>query len=174
MSRRKCTAPREKSGRILRRPAEIMSPTEIRRLTDGAAAGLKDPIWGSTIGRLYLQSKISSAQFAVAKHWMELVRGYSTACCSPQPPRTVALDKTGGTPADPFSEAGMREARRHERATARFLDGRHALRLVGPTAERVVDSVCIHDYAPVGVVELEALQNGLQALSSATKRKGAR
>ena len=40
--------------------------------------------------------------------------------------------------------------RRHERASAEYLAGRNALRLVGLEAERVVDSVCARDCALAG------------------------
>ena len=47
-------------------------------------------------------------------------------------------------------------------------------RLAGPTAERVVESVCIHDQAPAGFDEMNALRSGLSALSTwwgSSKRK---
>ena len=68
---------------------------------------------------------------------------------------------------------GEREMRRHERASAEYLAGRNALRLVGLEAERVVDSVCARDCALAGFGELNALRAGLQALAAlwAAKRK---
>lgn len=177
MSRRKHLAVRKPGGRIYSygsQPSELLSPTEVRRLVDGAAMGLKDSTWSSTLGRLHLAGKLNASQLAAGKRWAELVSSYSQACQGPRPPRTKPLDAIGGTPADPDSEKGAREVRRHERATASYLDGRHALRLAGPTAERVVESVCIHDQAPAGFDEMNALRSGLSALSTwwgSSKRK---
>jgi hypothetical protein len=177
MSRRKHLAPRYLNGKT--RPAlktELMSPAEVRRMAEAAQAGLRDAMWGTTIGRLYLTGKVSASEYGAAKRWVELVAGYSTACQSPQPPRTAVLDATGGTPIDPDSISGIKQARQHERATASYLPGRHALRLAGPTAERVVGDVVELGQAPAGQGELEALRTGLQSLSRwwADKRKGPR
>lgn len=171
MSRRQRLVAREKNGRAQRGVqrsghAELMPPTEIRRLTEMAGAGLRDPMWGSMLGRIHLAGKISRAEFAAGKRWAELSAEYSVACQSPHLPRTTALDKTGGTSIDPDSSAGIKEARRHARASAAYADGRHALRLAGPAAERAVEQICVHDYVPTGFDELQALQSGLQALSA--------
>ena len=143
---------------------------------DAAAEGLRDPLWGSMIGRLHLNGKISSAELATAKHWARIVANYSAACCSPRPPRTVPLDAIGGTPVDPDSATGEREVRRHERASAAWLEGRNALRLAGRDAERVVDDVCAQDRAPAGFDDLNALRAGLAALAAlwSARRKASR
>ena len=177
MSRRKHLAVRRPSGAISHKKSELLSPTEIRRLIEAASAGLRDSTWSSQLGRLHLANKITSAQFAAGKRWATLVADYAVACQCPHPPRSAQLDPIGGMPADPDSATGVREARRHERATANYLDGRRTLRLAGSEAERVVDSVCVQDQAPAGFHELEALRTGLQSLSSwwlARRKPGAR
>jgi hypothetical protein len=178
MSRRKHLAVRSPCGRISRSAnPELMSPAEVHRLVSAAQAGLRDPVWSSEIGRLHLQGKITSSQFAAAKRWSALVAAYSDACCSPRPPQTMSLDAAGGTSADPDSATGIREARRHERSVESYLEGRTALRLAGSAAERVVDSVCVQDRAPAGLHELDALRTGLQSLStwwSARRKAGPR
>ena len=128
---------------------------------------------GTAVGRLYLDGKLSSVEFATAKRWAELVANYSIACRSPPPPRTLSLDAIGGTPIDPDTTTGEREMRRHERASADYLAGRNALRLAGLEAERVVDHVCARDQALAGFGELSALRAGLQALAAlwSAKRK---
>jgi hypothetical protein len=166
MSRRKPMAVRDPCGRIKHTPSELMGPTEIRRLVESASAGLRDATFGSMAGRLHLTGKITASQYAAAKRWSALTADYATACQCPQPPRTISLDPSGGTPSDPDSDAGARQARYHEKAVRAFLDGRHALRLAGRDAERVVEDVCVRDLVPVGYSELEALRNGLQALSA--------
>jgi hypothetical protein len=178
MSRRKCMAPRHPCGRSRpSRDTELLSPTETRRLRDAAVAGLRDQLWATTIGRLHLTGRLTTAQLAAGKRWAELAVAYSIACQSPCPPKTRPLDASGGRPSDPDSDAGVKESRRHERATAAYLDGRHALRLAGREAERVVDSVCVQDHAPAGLCELDALRAGLQSLStwwSARRKTGTR
>ena len=107
MSKRKHLAVRKPGGRIYSygsQPSELLSPTEVRRLVDGAAMGLKDSTWSSTLGRLHLAGKLNASQLAAGKRWAELVSSYSQACQGPRPPRTKPLDAIGGTPADPDSE----------------------------------------------------------------------
>ena len=174
MSRRKHLAARKPCGRLYpTRDTELLSPTEARRLVDAAAAGLRDQVWGTAVGQLYLSGKTTSAQFATAKRWAEMVANYSVACRSPSPPRTLSLDAIGVRPTDPDAATGEREMRRHERASAEYLAGRNALRLVGLEAERVVDSVCARDCALASFGELNALRAGLQAFAAlwAAKRK---
>ena len=76
-------------------------------------------------------------------------------------------------PTDPDTATGAQEVARHERASAAYLEGRHALRLAGRDAERVVDDVCARDCALAGFGELNALRAGLQALAAlwSAKRK---
>jgi hypothetical protein len=140
MSRRKVMAARGKTGRILLRnkDAELLSPTEARRLIDLASAGLRDAIWSTTAGQLYARGKIAASEYAAAN----------------------------GSSVDPDTLTGIKEAKRHERATLNYLEARDALRLSGAIAERVVTSVCIAGELPAGITELNALRNGLRALSA--------
>ena len=65
MSKRKHLAVRKPGGRIYSygsQPSELLSPTEVRRLVDGAAMGLKDSTWSSTLGRLHLAGKLNASQ----------------------------------------------------------------------------------------------------------------
>jgi len=166
MSRRKHLVARGASGRPQRIPRpEPLSPTESRRLLDAASSGMRDPVWATILGQIYLRGKISASEFSAGKFWAELTANYSVACQSPSRPRTRPLDAAGGRPADPDSEAGIREARRHEKASAAFVEARCILKNAGREAERVVESICIHDQVPAGFAELEALRVGLSALS---------
>jgi hypothetical protein len=167
MSRRKPLRARYPSGQPISAPrTELDSPTAIRRLADLARDGLRDPLWGSQLGRLHAVGKITSSELAAGKRWHELSASYASACQAPLPPRTKSLDAPGDTPADPDSEAGIREARRHEKASAAYVEGKHALRLAGREAERTVESVCVKDEAVVLFAELESLRAGLSALSA--------
>ena len=174
MSRRKVMAVRHPGGSIKQKPSELMSPAEVRRLAEQASLGLRDAVWSTQLGRIYLAGKVSASEFSAGKHFSELTANYSSACQSPLPPRTPLLERANQHAADPDSEKGLREVRRHERATAQFLAGRHALRTAGPGAERVVEAVVVRGEAPAGQVEFNALRAGLCALSTwwqSTRRK---
>ena len=177
MSRRKHLVVRTSSGRAQRSTRDaLLPPTETRRLFDAAASGLRDPIWGSMLARCHLAGKINASEFSAGKKWCELTAEYAVACQCPREPRTAAFDARGGTPADPDSATGQREAKRHARASAAFVEGKHALRLAGSNAEAAVEQICIRDFVPAGFQELELLRTGLQALSSwwsSTRRKAA-
>lgn len=142
MSRRRNVAvTRKPNGRAQRGVhPELLPPGEIKRLLDASAAGMRDASWGTALSRRYISGKITSSQFAAGKFWVELVMNYSAASLSPRLPKAV-LGAPGGSPVDPDSAAGRREARRHARASADFLDGRHVLRLASREVERVVDDV---------------------------------
>jgi hypothetical protein len=180
MSRRKHLVAREPSGRPRRvaRDPDLLSPGEVRRMIEGAKAGLRDAVWGSALGRLQLTGKLTSSQFAPGKRWAEVVAGYDVACRAPSPPRSARLEPgVAGAPVDCDSVMGEREARQHQRAVLDYLSGRNSLRLAGSAAERVVDSVCVQDRAPAGLHELDALRTGLQSLStwwSARRKAGPR
>ena len=167
-SRRKSLARRSPTtGRILHsKDSELLSPTEARRLIDLASAGLRDAIWSTTAGQLYARGKIAASEYAAAKRWCELCSEYDDACQGPRAPRTASLEVTNGSSVDPDTLTGIKEAKRHERATLNYLEARDALRLSGATAERVVTSVCIAGELPAGITELNALRNGLRALSA--------
>ena len=175
MSRRKPLAARGSTGRLLRaaRDTGLLSPAEARRLIDSAAAGLREPVFGTMIGRLYITGQLTSEQFSTGKRWAELVANYSIACRSPSPPRSLSLDAIRDVPIDPDTTTGAKEVTRHEKASAAYIEGRHALRLAGREAERVVDDVCARDCALAGFGELNALRAGLQALAAlwSAKRK---
>lgn len=165
MSRRKSLAQREPNGRP-QREQQLPAPSEIRRLRDAALAGMRDPTWGTEIGRLYLVGKITSTMFAAGKRWAELASQYSHALCSPSPdPKAISLDRTGAHHVDPDSPEGRKEARRHARAVASFIDAHVALKTHGTGSERIVRSVCERGEMPTGHQEIIALSGGLARLA---------
>jgi hypothetical protein len=168
MARRKHLAQREPNGRIKRQPREIElpAPAETRRMRDMAAAGVRDPEWGSMLGRLYLVGHITETQYNAGRRWSNVVADYSMACCSPPIPRTAALDPSGGAAADPDTDIGKREARRHARIVEIYLAGAEMLKRAGTVPQRVVSMVCEKDLAPAGFFEVEALRVGLQTLAA--------
>lgn len=165
MPKRKSLAQREPNGRIQREP-QLPPPSEVRRLRDAALSGMRDPLWGTEIGRLYLAGKITAVGFAAGKRWGEQAVLYSRALCSPSPdPKAVCFDRSGGDSLDPDSYEGRKEARRHERAVTSFIDAHVALKSISGAAERVVRLVCERDEMLAGHENLLALVNGLSALA---------
>lgn len=165
MTRRKTMAQREPNGRPQRDP-QLPPPSEVRRLRDAALAGMRDPLWGTELGRLYLVGKITSAMYAAGKRWSELSTKYSRALCSPCPdPKAVCFDRSGGESPDPDSYEGRKEARRHERAVTSFIDAHAALKSTSMAAERVVRSMCERNEILLGHESLMALSTGLSTLA---------
>lgn len=164
MSRRKTMAQREPNGRIQR--VKETAPTEVRRLRDAALAGMRDPLWGTELGRLYLVGKITTPMYAAGKRWGELSVKYSQALCSPSPdPKAICFDRSGGESPDPDSYEGRKEVRRHERAVASFIDAHVALKDVSMAASRVVRSMCERNEMLLGHEGLMALSTGLSTLA---------
>lgn len=127
---------------------------------------MRDPTWGTEIGRLYLVGKISSAMFAAGKQWGEYAARYSQALCSPSPdPKAVNWDRMGGEAPDPDTAEGRKEARRHARAVQSFIDASVALKHAGSRSERIVRMVCERDQMLAGHENLIALSVGLSTLS---------
>ena len=90
---------------------------------------------------------------------------YATACQSPLEPRSKSLDiGRGGQPADPDSDIGQKEARRHEKASAAYAEGKYVLKNAGRLTEQAVEATVLRDCYPAGVAELAALRDGLSAL----------
>lgn len=170
MSRRKHLIQREPNGRAQRDP-QLPAPSEVKRLRDAALAGMRDPLWGTEIGRLYLAGKITATMFAAGKRWSELASQYSQALQSPAPdPKAISLDRTGREHIDPDSPEGRKEARRHARAVQSFIDAYAALktdnRLDRDRVIRVVRATCERGEMVHGHTDLLALSRGLEQLAA--------
>jgi len=167
VGRRKSLAQREPNGRVQRGPVvPEYSPSEVRRLRDAALTGMRDPLWGTELGRLYLVGKITSAMYAAGKRWGELSAMYTSALCSPSPdPKAVCFDRAGGESPDPDSYEGRKQVRRHQRAVASFIDAHVALKTASLAAERIVRSMCERDEILIGHEALISLSSGLTTLA---------
>jgi hypothetical protein len=168
MTRRKPLAARTPSGQISRSrpPPEGPSPAEVARLRDAALSGMRDAVWASSLGRLYLTGNLTSAQFAAGKRWAELVEQYTAACLSPRQPRSARLERGEGTAIDPDSATGTKEARRHVKAVLSYLTARKVLALMGDAPQAAVRDVVERDLYPVGPFQLAALCGALSALAA--------
>jgi hypothetical protein len=127
---------------------------------------MRDPLWGTELGRLYLVGKITSAMYAAGKRWGELSAMYTSALCSPSPdPKAVCFDRAGGESPDPDSYEGRKQVRRHQRAVASFIDAHVALKAASVAAERIVRSMCERDEILIGHDGLMSLSVGLSTLA---------
>jgi hypothetical protein len=156
---------RERNGR-LQRDAELPSPNEVTRLRAASLAGMRDAVWGTMLGWLYLSGKISGAQFGAGKWFTDLLAEHAIACQSPRPPRSASLERGAlGTSLDPDSTIGKLEVQAHIRTVADYLTATTVLRLTGELPSRIVMEVCGSGCAPAGPIEAEALRSGLGALA---------
>ena len=154
---------REPNGRIQREEREL-APTEVRRLRDAALRGMRDPEWGTELGRLYLEGALTGALYASGKRWREEAAEYRQSI-GVFPVRTASLERgSHGHDTDPDSEEGQNQAARERNGAERFFAAHARLASVGGLAETVVRRVCEEDQAACGFVEHKALRRGLSAL----------
>jgi hypothetical protein len=168
MAKRKAMARRENSGKI-RRPPALPSPIEVVRLRDAALMGLREPEWGSSLGWLFLTGKINAAEFAAGKHWLVLATNYAHALQAPRQPGSAKLDAMGGTPPDPDSEAGRKEATREALAIERYVEALVVLKRYSAAVRNAVQACCEQNSVPGGIVELKCLRVGLGALAERSR-----
>lgn len=171
---------REPNGRLSRAGKERESaPAQVKRLRDAALAGMRDSQWGTELGRLFLGGTITEEMYAAGKWWAEKAAQYCTAINAPLPfPRSASLDVgRGNQSADPDSEAGREEARRHRGAVLVFLEAHAALMGAGMLAERAVRRLCEEDATLCGLDELNSARSGLMWIAKhrgLTKEKKSR
>jgi hypothetical protein len=166
MSKRKNLKVRTASGQLSRagRVREF-PPAQVKRLRDAAMAGLRDPEWGTELGRLYLEGTITATMYAAGKDWREKAARYVTSL-GHFPVRSILVENRGGSlPPDPDTPEGQKRARREADAMERFFEAHHVLLGAGKLAEATVRQLCEHDEGPCGTAELIALRNGLTALA---------
>jgi hypothetical protein len=157
---------RTPSGQLSRAGREReFPPTQVKRLRDAAMAGLRDPEWGTELGRLYLEGTITATMYAAGKNWREKAAQYVNTL-GHFPVRTILAEGRGGSlPPDPDTEEGQKRARREAAAMERFFEAHHVLLSAGKLAEATVRRLCEHNEGPCGMAEMIALRNGLSALA---------
>lgn len=157
---------RTPSGQLSRAGREReFAPAQVKRLRDAAMTGLRDPEWGTELGRLYLEGVITAAMYAAGKEWREKAAKYVTSL-GLFPVRSILVeDRVGSLPPDLDTTEGQRQARRDADAMERFFEAHHVLLSVGKLAEHTVRQLCEHNEGPCGMAELIALRNGLSALA---------
>lgn len=151
---------REPSGRPQRE--RLASPAEIRRLREAAWRGLRDPEWGTELGRLFLESSLTPLQYAAGRRFQRELAAYHSAIGA-FPVRAISLESHRSTPPDPDSPAGKAQARREAEAIETFFEA-HAV-LVTTGAELLVRGLVERDEALNGLESLLRVRAGLSELA---------
>lgn len=164
-SRRKRLVQREPNGKPQRSTERAYPPVLVKRLRDAAMAGLRDPEWGSELGRLFLESTITAEMYAAGKRWCETVAWYHQVIGVKLLRSPSAEQGRGGQEPDPDSEAGREQASKDMDRAERFFEA-HAVLLSVPGAERAVRNLCELGEGPCGMAQLMATRKGLSALAT--------
>lgn len=135
---------RHASGDLVR---EVETPpTAIRRLRDAALASMADARWGAEIGRLYLNGRITSEQYAAGCRWADLASRHSTAIGTRAGVTSSSdFNRSRGAPVDPDSEAGAFEAKRHLKDLERYQKALVVLARHGHEVRRAIAHLCEDD-----------------------------
>lgn len=101
---------------------------------------MRDPEWGTELGRLFLAHKITPEQFAAGKRWASLAARYAQAICapSPNPPSLNIGQGRAGAPIDVDTDEGQAEAKRHQKAVSAYLAAQESLDGRGTSAIRTI------------------------------------
>jgi hypothetical protein len=169
--RKRQAGPREAAGRLVRTSAEPdkgYSPAAIKRLADCAIAGVADAAYGTSLGRLYLEGRLSAAQFAAGQRFDRLTRRYLQAIAAPRPdPRSIGLgDGPRSADIDPESQAGREQMADHRATIAAMGEARAVLSGSGKGAEAAVRALCEAGELPAGWSGHSALAAGLSGLAA--------
>ncbi len=167
--------PREKDGKLDRNyvknelPQEA-APAAIKRLRDAALNAVHAQEWGTELGRLFLETKITSEQFEAGRRWDRLTQDYHRsmgAAAMQIRPFEFSVEKGKRADVDPDSEAGEQQAKKHAADRIKWAAAREALDGAGFHAARIVAEVVEEDRLLIGPSDLAALRHGLNALAVA-------
>lgn len=151
-------------ARVPRDPDDY-PPTQVKRLRDAAMIGMENPLWGSELGRLFLNRSITGPMLAAGKRWARVAARYQIAIDGKPSLKSAALERGApAEPPDPDSEEGEEISRRDRDALKAMKGARGALLLAGKRAEAVVRAVVERDEA-IGQYEVSDLKRGLDALA---------
>jgi hypothetical protein len=163
---------REPNGRLSRavqKAVDARTSNEIRRLRDACILGMRDPMWGTELGRLLLGGKIEPEHFEAGRRWANLVAAWRQQHVGPPispkgclanlsgEPRGVASDRTDDPEAVQRAVEIGGELKGAFAAIKDAPEGRFAL--------RVLQDCCEMNRAVVLVSDLASLKIGLAALS---------
>jgi hypothetical protein len=170
--------PRETNGRLSRKlveaaarragePPEGLSPTLIKRTLD-VIASFGTQRWGTPVGRMSMDGRLTQMQFAAAMWWDKIVTDYrqATGAASPDPKAAEIGRGQGGREIDPESEAGQRIAARDAGVVKKFLTCHAAVVAEGTRTEATLRQCCEgNGRFPLGYEELMRLRLALDIVS---------
>ena len=163
---------REPNGQLSRAQRQIepaLAPAAIKALLASDLRIVQSLEYGTHVGRMMLDGKLTPLQWAAAKKWDRIADAYRQALCSPRiNPKSPDLEPAGGTKIDPDTEAGARAAKR-ERIAREAFEGAMALVLtLGRHTLTTVRECCEGMGRPcAGYEDLLRLQAGLSLLAAA-------
>jgi len=167
---------REPNGRLSRsteHAIDAVAPAVVKRLRDAAARGMADQEWGTQLGRLFLEAKITAPQYEAGKRWGRLVTLWHKSVGAPKPyPGEGPVAFLGTTRGKDGSEdpaidtAEGKKLRRTRYDAIDDMQQAHAVLLgAGMLAESAVRGTCEANEAPIGSLGMENLQRGLSWLA---------
>jgi hypothetical protein len=120
------------------------SPSAVKRLVDASVRNAQDRVWGTPLGRLHLESKITATELAAGLKWDRVYADYRSAIGAPSPfPRpAAALGDARSIPPDPHSPEGEKIARKARKAAREFEGAHKALLMAGMQAEAATRALC--------------------------------
>lgn len=167
---------REPNGRIAREAAEAAqyAPTAVRRLMDAAVRSAHLEEWGTELGRLALEQKITAEMYGAGRWWAQMAADYRRVIgASALAVRGVSMERGSRfAPPDVDSAIGMEIATKDRQIVKAFARAYDALKATGPLATMTVRALCEEDRSPNGVFEFDALKDGLRALAGYRKAGG--
>ena len=165
--RKRAAVVRTASGRASEAGREReVPPAQVRRLRDAALSGLRDPEWGTELGRLYLSDQITDAMYAAGKQWAEWAAKYRNAI-GVFPIRCSSGELRGNShPVDPESERGQEIAKREAKHAEDFFKADAVLMQADRGVSTAVRRLCEDNETPGGFAELARVRTGLMHLVS--------
>jgi hypothetical protein len=165
-SKRKRLAIREPNGKPSRAGREReYPPAQVKRLREAALSGLRDPEWGTELGRLLLNGVITDAMYAAGKRWAELAARYKNVLGIFPIKSSSAEGGSWGHQPDPDSPRGQEIAKADRNSMEAYFEAEAALVMhMGPGVLPMVRSVCEEGQIPGGYYEVLNLRIGLLKL----------
>jgi hypothetical protein len=165
-SRRKLTAARVPGGRLSQARGEReFPPLQVKRLRDAALSGMRDPEWGSELGRLLLNRVITEAMYAAGKRWAEQAAKYQGVIGMFPVKSSSAEGGSWGHQPDPDSPRGQEIVKTDRDAMERYFEAESVLVNLGAGVRVTVRRVCEDGEVPGGYHEVLNLRIGLLGLA---------
>jgi hypothetical protein len=160
---------RHPSGQLVRAARDASySPSTVKRLVDSAARGVQDRVWGTPLGRLHLEGKLTATEFAAGLRWDRTYAAYRTAIGAPSPfPRpAAAIGEARAIAPDMDGPNGEKLARKARKAIREFEGAHKALCMAGLQAEAAARALCEGEgKIPMSHLAYLKARDGLQALA---------